>query len=129
MFRTLIVEDNRVFRELLKEILCSRFPLMAMLEAGDGKEAFQKLHSLPPDLIFMDIKLPGENGLEITKKIKGQYPHAIVIILTNYDLPEYREAAIQCKADFFFSKGSESREEILKLVESIIIKKGEAKNG
>jgi DNA-binding NarL/FixJ family response regulator len=54
----------------------------------------------------MDLRLPGENGLELTKKIKAQYPGIIIVILTNYDLPEYREAAYQCGADHFVSKDS-----------------------
>jgi DNA-binding NarL/FixJ family response regulator len=67
----------------------------------------------------MDIKLPGENGLEVTRKMKARYSNIIVIILTSYDLPEYREAAGQFGADYFLSKGSSSREEIMTLVDSI----------
>ena len=92
---------------------------MEIFEAGDGEEAMQKINSDLPDLIFMDIKLPGENGLELTAKIKAKYPDVIVIILTSYDTPEYREAAVQAKANYFLSKGSSSKEGILKLVESI----------
>jgi len=73
----------------------------------------------PPDLIFMDIKLPGENGLDLSARIKAKYPNVIVIILTSYDTPEYREAAVKAKADHFLAKGSSSREGILTLVESI----------
>jgi DNA-binding NarL/FixJ family response regulator len=68
----------------------------------------------------MDIKLPGENGLELTAKIKAIYPNITVIILTSYDTPEYREAAIQAKANHFLSKGSSTREGILTLVKSIL---------
>ena len=73
-----------------------------------------------PDLIFMDIKLPGESGLDLTTKIKAKYPHVIVIVLTSYDTPEYREAAVKAKADHFLAKGSSSREGILTLVKSIL---------
>jgi DNA-binding NarL/FixJ family response regulator len=92
---------------------------MEIFEAGDGEEAMHKINSDLPDLIFMDIKLPGENGLELTAKIKAKYPDVIVIILTSYDTPEYREAAVQAKANYFLAKGSSSKEGILKLVESI----------
>ena len=117
--KTLIVEDSAIFRKLLKETLRSRYPSMEIFEAGDGEEAMQKINSDLPDLIFMDIKLPGENGLELTAKIKAKYPDVIVIILTSYDTPEYREAAVQAKANYFLTKGSSSKEGILKLVESI----------
>jgi len=58
MFKTLIVEDSAFYRQLLKEVLHSRFQSMAIFEASDGEEAFQKITTLFPDLVFMDIKLP-----------------------------------------------------------------------
>ncbi len=120
MFRTLIVEDSAFYRQLLKEALHARFPSMDIFEAADGEEALQNIETLPPDLIFMDINLPGESGLEVTQKIKTQSPKIIIIILTAYDIPEYREAAYQCNANYFLSKGSVTREGILKLVDSIL---------
>jgi len=119
MTKTLIVEDSAIYRKLLKETLHSRFPSMEIIEAQDGKETMEKISSVAPDLIFMDIKLPGENGLELTAKIKAKYPDVTVIVLTSYDTPEYREAAAQVKADHFLSKGSSNKEAILALVESI----------
>ena len=120
MFRTLIVEDNLFFRDLLKETLHSRFPSMVISEAANAEEALEELDTLLPDLIFMDIRLPGESGLELTKKIKTQYPDITIIILTSYDLPEYREAANKFQANYFLSKGSSTKESILTLVESIL---------
>ena len=118
--RVLIVEDSPLFRKLLKETLHSRFPSMQISEAEDGKEALRKVNAVPPDLIFMDIKLPGENGLELTAKIKTKYPNVTVIVLTSYDTQEYREAATQAKANYFLSKGSSTRESILTLIKSIL---------
>lgn len=120
MCKTLIVEDSAFFRQLLKETLRSRFPSMDIAEAEDGNDALQKVESLRPHLIFVDIKLPGENGLELTKKIKVRYPDISIIILTSYDLPEYREAAREYRADHFLSKGGSTKEDILTLVQSII---------
>jgi DNA-binding NarL/FixJ family response regulator len=116
----LLVEDSTIFRKLLKEILHSGFPSLEISEAGDGEEAMQIINAHPPDLIFMDIKLPGENGLDLTAKIKAKYPDLIVIILTSYDTTEYREAAVQAKANYFLSKGSSNKEGISTLVESIL---------
>jgi len=115
MERILIVEDNAFFLQFLKETLHSRFPSADIIEASNGEEALEKIKALPPDAIFMDFRLPGENGLEVTKKIKTQYPDIIVVILTNYDLPEYREAAYQCKADHFLRKDS-----FLKMINSFL---------
>ncbi len=120
MCRTLIVEDSNFFRQLLKETLLSKFPSMDIQEAGSAEEAIKDIETSPPDLVFVDIKLPGENGLELTKKIKRKYPNIPVIILTSYDLPEYREAAVQYHANHFLSKGSTTKENILTLVNSIL---------
>lgn len=120
MYKTLIVEDNTTFRQTLRGLLKSRFPSMAFEEAKDGNEALQKTGDFLPDLVFMDIKLPGENGLEITKKIRCSNSEAIIIILTSYDLPEYREAAKQSGANHFVSKGSSTADEILTLVDSVL---------
>jgi two-component system response regulator YesN len=119
MFKTLIVEDNGAFRQSLKRILVARFPSMDIGEAADGKEALQKVDAVEPNLIFVDIKLPGGNGLELTKRIKADHPKITIIILTSYDLPEYREAANQCGANYFLSKDI-STEELLKLVQLIL---------
>jgi DNA-binding NarL/FixJ family response regulator len=93
---------------------------MEIIEAIDGKEALQKIDSSSPNLVFMDIELRGENGLELTKRIKAQYPQIIIIILTSHDLQEYREAAYQNNANYFLSKGSSTKAEILALVDSIL---------
>jgi DNA-binding NarL/FixJ family response regulator len=127
-FKTLIVEDNVSFRQALLEILAKRFPLMSIEEAGNGEEAFQNIGLQVPDLIFMDIKLPGENGLQLTQKIKTKYPKVVVTILTSYDFPEYREAGYRYGANHFIVKGSSTNEEILSLVESIVKDSGFAAN-
>ena len=120
----MLVEDSSSFRQVVKSNLQDEFPSMEIIEAGDGVEAFQKIDAHPPNLIFMDISLPGENGLEITRKIKAEYPGVLIIILTSHDLPEYREAAIRHKADYFFSKGAIVNNGILALVKSILLRKG-----
>jgi DNA-binding NarL/FixJ family response regulator len=129
MFTTMLVEDSFSFRQVVKDNLQDQFPSMDIIEATDGVEAFQKIDSHPPNLIFMDISLPGENGLQLTGKIKADYPDVIIIILTSHDSPEYREAAIRYKADYFFSKGALVNDGIFTLVKSILLKKGFSADG
>ncbi len=116
--KVLLVEDSTLFRQLLKETLHDRFPSVEIHEAVNGDEALQKIEAVHPDLVFMDIRLPGENGLEVTRKIKASYPGIVVIILTGFDLPEYRQASSPY-ADYFFSKDSSTTDSIFTLVESI----------
>jgi two-component system chemotaxis response regulator CheB len=60
-FKVLIVDDNSIFRQLLKETLQDRFSSIKIYEAADGEEALQKIETLRPNLIFMELGLPGEN--------------------------------------------------------------------
>ena len=129
MFKTMLVEDSPSFRKLVKDNLKVQFPSMDVFEAGDGVEAFQKIDSNLPNLIFMDVRLPGENGLELTRKIKANFPNIIIIILSNYDLPEYREAATRNGADYFFVKDSIIINGIFELLKSILLEKGFNSNG
>ena len=124
MFNTLLVEDNASFRHALSDILLSYFPLIGVDEAGDGAEALSKVEYLRPDLIFMDIQLPGDNGLEVTRKIKLVYADIVIVILTSNGLPEYRQRAFRNGADGFLSKGDEScMEDILARVEGEMAKR------
>ena len=123
MCKILIVEDNDHFRQTLRSLLDARFPSMTFEEARDGSEALEKVRAFDPDLIFMDIKLPGQSGLDLTKRIRHSNAEVKIIILTSYDLPEYREAARVGGADHFVSKGSSKAEEILALVETLLSEK------
>ncbi len=129
MFRTMLVENSILFRETLRDGLHQTFPLMEITEAGDGLEALREVGFLPPDLIFMAIKLPGENGLELTAKIKKIHPNIMIVILTSYDLPEYLEAAAGLKADDFFSKNSRTIDDVIAWVKLILARKGFTKMG
>ena len=121
-FNVLIVEDNLTFRHALAEILQSQFPEMVIAQAGSGGEAIEKIPGFNPDLVFMDVRLPGENGLEVTRRIKLQRPEIVVMILTSYDLPEYRDVAMRYGANHFIVKGSSTFEEISTLVKSYAAK-------
>jgi DNA-binding NarL/FixJ family response regulator len=124
MCSVLLVEDNPTFRKSLKEMLALRFPGLEIGEAGDGEEALQELWNINPDIIFMDIKLPGRNGLEVTRIIKEARSEVEVIIFTSYDIPEYRDAAFQSGASYFFTKGIAGSEEIADIVRSSFRQRG-----
>lgn len=120
MFRTLIVEDHAVFRHSLNEMLSANFPLMDIAEASNGKDALAQLDTFEPDLVFMDINLQDKNGLSLTKSIKTDYANTTVIIMTLYDFPEYRQAALNAGASHFIPKDDFSEKRVLSLVKSVI---------
>ena len=96
---------------------------MSFKEARDGREALNEVSVFDPDLIFMDIKLPGENGLELTRKIRASNSEVKIIILTSHDLPEYREAAREGGADYFLTKDASKANEIFNLVDNLFFQK------
>jgi DNA-binding NarL/FixJ family response regulator len=118
MINALIVEDSEAFRLTLKSILKDHCPLMNLAEAASGEEAWARLQAFVPDIIFMDIRLPGINGLDLTRKIRAVHAGPKIIVLTSYDLPEYREAALASGADQFLCKDAITVEEIASLVET-----------
>lgn len=124
MLKTLIVDDSATFRKTFKGALCERFPFMVIEEALDATEALQKIKAFLPDLIFMDIRLPGESGLELTRRIKASHPEIAIIILTAYDLREYREAAYDGGADAFIPKSSLNLADIAALIKSVFSDEG-----
>ena len=116
----MIVDDNDAFRKMLKGILLSRFPSMHISEAQDGDTAMEKIEEQSPNVIFVDVRLPGENGFQLTRRIKAAHSEITVIIITNYDSPEYQKAAFESGADYFISKMSSTAMDVLEKVDSIL---------
>lgn len=118
--KALLVDDSTIFRHALKEVLNRRFPHMELEEAEDATDAMEKIAAFLPDLVFMDVRLPGGSGFDLLKKIRADYPQIGVIMLSHYDLPEYREAAFDGGAEAFISKGSIDIDELRRLIEFIL---------
>ncbi|HJX31736.1 MAG TPA: response regulator transcription factor [Thermodesulfobacteriota bacterium] len=124
MPKILLVDDDSNYRKLIKETLCLSLPSLCVKEAGDGGEALQKIEACLPDIIFMDIRLPGENGLVLTQKIKKKHPDVDIAILTSYDLPEYQEAAKESGAKYFLLKSTIIPLGIITMVQNWIVSHG-----
>ena len=118
--KVLIAEDNAAYRQSLHHVLTGRFPFMQVTEAENGVDALHQALSRKYDLIFMDIRLPQGNGLDLTRAIKAVCADSKICVITSYDLPEYREAAFRNGADRFMVKGDSTGEEIVAMVESLL---------
>jgi len=120
MSTVMIIENNAVFRQTLINLIKSRFGFLKFQEATNGEEAFNKIKKSIPDIFFINITLPLESGLKITKKIREIYPEVFLVSMTSYDLTEYREAAEQHGANCFISKSSFDVSEMFEFVESVL---------
>jgi DNA-binding NarL/FixJ family response regulator len=120
MFKILIVDPNDPFRRSLKKVLMSRFPFVDIQEAADGDEGMQKLEAHHPDLIFLEIHLPAETGLDLAGRIKADHPDITIVILTSYDLPEYKIAVEQSGVEHMVPKDDWTGEDMIALVQSIL---------
>lgn len=123
MISILIIEKNEFFRKSFTGMLKNRLPSLEIEESDNEIEATEMIESSVPDLIFVDIRLPGKNGLELTKEIKKRHPETKVGIFSNLDLPEYRVTASRCGADYFLNKSALSSAEIVGLIEDLYLKK------
>jgi len=111
MIRILIVDDHDLVREGLRTILEQEPGFEVIGEAGDGQEAIREARRLEPDVILMDLNLPGGiGGLEATEAVLADRPEAKVIILTQYEQREYIKRALRIGAQGYVIKRSASRD-------------------
>jgi DNA-binding NarL/FixJ family response regulator len=115
--RVLITDDQKQTRKSLRLLLKTFPPIEEIREAANGSEAVRLIPELQPDLVIMDGRMPGMDGVEATRMIKVKWPHMKVILLSMY--PEYREAAYQAGADSFISKG-ETPEKLLEAICAVL---------
>ncbi|MBI2318819.1 MAG: response regulator [Betaproteobacteria bacterium] len=124
MFTILIVEDNLRFSESLRKLLQERFPSSRLAKARNVQEALAAIDSLHPKVIFLDVRLPDGNGLDLVERLRAERIDAAIAVMTSHDLPEYREQALSRGADRFLVKGSASLSDIFSVVESAIASRG-----
>ena len=106
MLKVLIADDSPAFRAFLHHILEMERDLRVVGEAADGEEAVQHARELKPDVVLLDIDLPGPDGLQAARRIKASLPATRVIMLSRVDGEAYRVAAFRHGANLFLPKGA-----------------------
>lgn len=104
MIRVLICDDQDVVTEGLRAILGTSPDIDVVGIAHDGAEAVERVPSARPDVVLMDLKMPGVNGIQATRQIKDHYPGVRVLVLTTYDADEWVFDAIRSGADGYLLK-------------------------
>ncbi|GHO90255.1 DNA-binding response regulator [Reticulibacter mediterranei] len=118
-----IADDHPLFRDGLRALLESVPDTRVIGEATTGTEVIEEAQALQPDLILMDIKMPGTNGIEATRRILQTSPHIRILILTMFEDDESVFAAIRAGARGYLLKGA-VQEETLRAIRAVA--RGEA---
>ena len=108
--RVLLADDHIVVRQGLKRLIEEQPDIVVVGEAGDGAETIQQVQHLKPDVVVMDISMPGMNGLVATKKLKELRPDIVVVTLTRHADDAYLQELLRAGASGYVLKQSAPNE-------------------
>ena len=116
--RVIVVDDNEAFRVGLREFLEKQKGIEVIDEAKSAMEAVQLTHSLHPDIVLLDISMPGMSGLETAKQIKGFSPDTKIVFVSIHEDATFRTVAESLHVDGYVCKSS-LREDLPKVLQEI----------
>ncbi len=103
--RVLIIDDSHLLRERISELIGKLPGIEVVGSAPNVERGLQMIDELAPDVLTVDVRLPGRSGLKLVEELAARPSHPVMIVLTAY--PEFRARALQSGADFFVGKASE----------------------
>lgn len=104
MVSVLLVDDQSLLRMGFRMVLEGEEGIEVVGEAGDGATAITMVEALRPQVVLMDVRMPGMNGIEATAEIRARFPETRVLILTTFDLDEYAFVGLRAGASGFLLK-------------------------
>jgi len=119
--KVFIADDSKVLRERVIEMFSELPGIEIIGHAQDVPEALTAIKKLNPDVVILDIRMPGGSGIDVLQDIKKEKQAPVVIILTNYPYPQYRKKCLGLGADYFFDKSTEF-EKITELFKQLTVK-------
>jgi DNA-binding NarL/FixJ family response regulator len=117
--RILVVDDHPMVREGLVRLIAQHKDLMCCGEAGTVGETMAAVSSKRPDLVILDLRLKGGDGLELIKSLKSQFPELRILILSQYEAPLYAERALRAGALGYVVK-EQAAEEVLNAIRTVL---------
>ena len=117
--KVFIADDSEVVCERLT-IMLSELPGIEITgQAKDVGESIESIRRLHPDVVILDIRMPGGSGIDVLEDIKKTNDAPVVIVLTNYPYPQYRKKCMALGAEYFFDKATEF-EKVMEVLETLI---------
>jgi DNA-binding NarL/FixJ family response regulator len=105
--KVFVTDDSATVRERLVTMVLALPGISVVGQARDGPEAVDAIRRTRPDVVILDIRMPGSNGIDVLRQVREMQPAPKVIMLTNYAYQQYRRACESAGADFFFDKSTE----------------------
>jgi DNA-binding NarL/FixJ family response regulator len=116
--KVLIVDDSKIVCKGLQQMLSNIADVEIVGQAHNSQDVFTSISESNPDVVILDIRLPGRSGIDVLKDIREKKLTTRVIMLTNYPYPQYRKKCEELGADYFFDKVTEI-EEIPRVIEEL----------
>jgi DNA-binding NarL/FixJ family response regulator len=107
LIKLLIADDSSLLRGYLTDTVHRFEEIRIVGQAEDVPQVVESVAKLKPDVVILDIQMPGGSGIDVLETIKKNNPSPIVIMFTNYPYPQYRKKCLAAGADFFFDKSLE----------------------
>ena len=120
--RVLIADDSSVMRDRLSQMVTQVAEVGSVHVARDVSGTLQLVRDEALDLVILDIQMPGGSGLDVLRAAKKKCPSTIVIMLTNFPYPQYKQKCMELGADYFISKSTSSNE-LSRLIDRVVISK------
>lgn len=117
--RVLLVDDQDLVRYGLRLVLEAQPDIEVVAEASDGADALRAARGHAPDVVLMDVRMPGMDGIEATRQLTAAHPKTRVLVLTTYDLDEFAFGALQAGAAGFLLKNTRP-DELVGAVRSVV---------
>ena len=121
MYKLLIADDETLEREAIKYILKEGFgEVFGFYEATNGRETIEQVNTVKPDIVFLDIKMPGINGLEAARQLRNTFPELRIVIVSAYQYFNYAQEALALGVDDFIAKPA-SAEKIINVIKKVVL--------